>query len=103
MSFCVYSGTYNYRCAFENDFGFENTQTCESEAAAILYMFNKWPRLRLAPYQQVGRANRTVVWILADGDQREPCAAMVNIVDPLFKPNWELWRPYLRKDDDNDE
>ena len=70
MSFRVYSGTYH-----------------------------QWPARRISPANQVGRVNRTVIWIFADAEQRKPCAVMVSINQPTFKPNWELWRPYFEREE----
>lgn len=102
VTFAIYSAAYEMTTHFGPRCGFRDERMCGSEASAVLYVFNRWPQLRIAPHRQVGeiggvsgRSERVVIWILADAEQSEPCAAMVCPERPMFIPNWELWRPYF--------
>lgn len=76
---------------FETSLGARQVREIQTEAGAIMYLFNCWPHLRIYPVQQVGSAPRVVVWIFAEQGDELPCAALTM----AQIPDWELWHPWI--------
>ena len=77
------------------------------EAAAVLYLFNRWPNLQFRGVEvthHLEQLHRTVLFIynkrkLADDlFERRIVAALVSLDDPTFRPTPDVWNPYAQNE-----
>lgn len=83
---------------FQPDCGASRVRNCSSEEACVMYLFNRWPSMRIAPFEQIHRdvGQRIIVWVWENdaADSQSPCAA---VAGEGYKPNWDIWKPYMER------
>jgi hypothetical protein len=105
MTHRIHIGPFDNDRHFTANLGATRSVNCATEAAAIMYAFNRWPQLCITPMEQFGRNERDehyhriliYVFAHADVDPPTPCAVIENVAQPMQMPDWELWRPYMEK------